>query len=106
MLNEPRLNDLQDLQRELLNNGFQMLKKEGIMIYSTCSLSPFQNELIISWFLNNNPNAQLLPTTIASKFKQESCIPHHENICKYTSRLHPKNSNTSSMFIAKIKKLY
>ncbi|CAG8474348.1 9415_t:CDS:10 [Diversispora eburnea] len=53
-LNPERLNNLEDLQRNLLNNGWSLLKPGGILIYSTCSLSRKQNEDVIEWFLLNH----------------------------------------------------
>lgn len=45
------LKKLHQLQFELLENGFKLLKPGGILIYSTCSLSRGQNEEIIHKFL-------------------------------------------------------
>ena len=42
---------LQVLQRQLLWNGFRLLKPGGTLIYSTCSFSPKQNEEIVLWLL-------------------------------------------------------
>ncbi len=40
--------DLVDLQKRLIENGYRLLKRGGIMIYSTCSLSSKQNEQVVS----------------------------------------------------------
>ena len=42
---------LHALQLRLLENGFKLLKPDGILVYSTCSLSRGQNEEIIAKFL-------------------------------------------------------
>lgn len=36
-------------QRELLKSGLSVLKKGGLIIYSTCSLEPEENEDIVDW---------------------------------------------------------
>ncbi|CAG8563220.1 12849_t:CDS:2, partial [Acaulospora colombiana] len=58
-LNPERLNNLWDLQRNLLKNGWSLLKPGGILVYSTCSLSRRQNEDVIEWFLLHYHDAEL-----------------------------------------------
>ncbi len=40
-------------QRKLLEKCYKVLKKEGILVYSTCSLEPEENEENIEWFKSN-----------------------------------------------------
>nr|CAG8466907.1 7202_t:CDS:2 [Entrophospora candida] len=49
------------LKKNLLKNGWELLKPGGILVYSTCSLTRKQNEEIIEWFLlqNKEQNAVL-----------------------------------------------
>ncbi|KAF5291402.1 hypothetical protein FQR65_LT01712 [Abscondita terminalis] len=42
---------LPELQSELLLNGMKLVKKGGIVVYSTCSLSPIQNDGVVSMAL-------------------------------------------------------
>lgn len=59
---EANLEELYSLQYRLLENGFRMLKEGGVLIYSTCSLSPAQNETITDKFLEEySENVVLLP---------------------------------------------
>ena len=51
---DENLAKLHDLQLALLENGFRLLKPGGTLVYSTCSLSPGQNEEIIAKFLERN----------------------------------------------------
>lgn len=51
---EGNLTKLHQLQLDLLENGFRLLKPGGTLIYSTCSLSPGQNEEIIAKFMERN----------------------------------------------------
>ncbi len=41
------------VQRDLLKAAFKCLKPGGVLVYSTCSLEPEENELVINWFLEN-----------------------------------------------------
>ena len=40
------------LQRELLTSAMSVLKKDGILVYSTCSLEPEENEMNIEWLMD------------------------------------------------------
>ncbi|KAJ2228421.1 hypothetical protein H4R99_006190 [Coemansia sp. RSA 1722] len=42
------------LQSRLLENGWRLLRPGGILVYSTCSLSRNQNELVLAGFLNRH----------------------------------------------------
>ncbi len=41
------------LQKKLLRAGIKVLKKSGILVYSTCSLEVEENENVIEWALEN-----------------------------------------------------
>lgn len=51
---------LRDLQRGLLSNGYANLKIGGELVYSTCSKERAQNEDIVRWLLDSVPTAQLV----------------------------------------------
>ena len=40
------------VQRELLRSGYSVLKKNGILVYSTCSMETEENEDIVDWGKN------------------------------------------------------
>ena len=46
-------------QLDILRHAKDMLKSGGRLIYSTCTLSPEENERVISKFLKLNPNFQI-----------------------------------------------
>jgi len=48
-------------QKRLILSGFDALKPGGKMLYSTCSYSPEENELVVSHLLKKRQNAELLP---------------------------------------------
>lgn len=47
-------------QLEILDSAYQMLKENGILVYSTCTFSPEENEQVIETFLNKYPDMELL----------------------------------------------
>ncbi len=53
------LSELIDLQRKLLKVAISYLAKDGILVYSTCTLEAEENELQIKWLLKEYPNIKL-----------------------------------------------
>jgi NOL1/NOP2/sun family putative RNA methylase len=51
------------LQKALLESGFKALKKGGTLIYSTCTLAPEENEMVVNWLLENYSDAKLVELT-------------------------------------------
>lgn len=48
------------IQKELLDEGIKLLKADGIMVYSTCTLNKKENELQIKQFLERQENVELI----------------------------------------------
>ncbi|KAF2071419.1 hypothetical protein CYY_007263 [Polysphondylium violaceum] len=110
---------LTDLQKLLIQNGFNLLKEGGHIVYSTCSFCKEQNEDVVQWLLDNNPNAKLIPsfnntTSIVEQDNNMSLsmdqlynsetVPFSTGFIENTYRFYPKNG-TSGMFISKIQKI-
>ena len=49
------------LQRELLSHASTWVKPGGVMVYSTCTLHPAENEAQIQWFLDEHPGWAIEP---------------------------------------------
>lgn len=47
----PQVRKLAALQRKLFTSAFQVLKPGGTLVYSTCTLSPEENESLVDWAL-------------------------------------------------------
>ena len=54
------LNRLADLQTDLLNQAAVMIKNGGKILYSSCSIEPAENELLIRKFLQANDSFELV----------------------------------------------
>lgn len=52
---EKSLTELQELQRKILSVVWQYVKPGGILIYSTCTVNPGENEENVKWFLEQFP---------------------------------------------------
>lgn len=48
------------LQKDILKNGIRMLAPGGLLLYSTCTFAPVENEGSISWVLEQFPEMEVL----------------------------------------------
>lgn len=48
-------------QRKILASALKMLKSGGVLVYSTCTFSPEEDEQNIAWLLKNYPALRMLP---------------------------------------------
>lgn len=55
------IDNLPDLQYNILCISSQYLKQNGILVYSTCSLNPAENEAVCERFLQTHPQFQPIP---------------------------------------------
>ena len=63
-----RIKKYMHLQTKALNACFKLLKPGGILVYSTCTFAPEENEAPISNLLKHNPDAVVQPLVFDSKF--------------------------------------
>ena len=94
------------LQKGLAVSGYRSLKPGGIMVYSTCTIAPEENEAVISYLLEKLPDAQVLPIEIPN-FKIRPGIRKWQNqvfgeVAEKCCRILPQDNNTAPFFIAKI----
>ncbi len=50
---------IQKIQRDILKNASTLVKDGGVLIYSTCTIEPEENEDNIEWFLKQFPEFEL-----------------------------------------------
>ena len=48
-------------QLDILQSGYEVLKPGGVLVYSTCSLEPEENDQVVADFLERTPTAELEP---------------------------------------------
>ena len=56
---------LSDLQKRLILEAWRLLKPGGTLVYSTCTMAPEENEVVVDWLLHRQPGAELIPIDIA-----------------------------------------
>jgi len=97
---------LSKLQKDLILSAYRALKEGGVMVYSTCSLDPEENEEVVDYLLSN---------TDAQIEKIDLPIRRHEAITEFDGkkfdkkvrrclRIHPQDNDTGGFFVAKVVK--
>jgi NOL1/NOP2/sun family putative RNA methylase len=93
------------LQRKLLAAAVNVLKEGGTLVYSTCSLEPEENEMVIDWALKNLPvhcvdtGLQIGQPGIVVPFGKKL----HESV-RFATRLWPEQGKNEGFFVAKLVK--
>lgn len=98
---------LSAVQKKLITHGFEILKKGGTLVYSTCSNEPEENEAIIDFLLKKFDNAKVESFELnisRGKIIQEFEGKKYDPEVKKCLRLWPQNNDTEGFFVAKIKK--
>ena len=86
------------IQKELIDKAIPLLKDGGLLMYSTCTFDPGEDEEVIQYALDNHPDVSLME------------IPHHElfepgiNGLSKCVRLYPHKINGEGHFLALLKK--
>ena len=74
---------IRDVQRKLLAHASQLVKPGGVIVYSTCTIEPEENEENIEDFLSTHPNFQIedpgayLPDAVVSDGQYMYTYPHN-----------------------------
>ncbi|MEK6861170.1 MAG: RsmB/NOP family class I SAM-dependent RNA methyltransferase [Nanoarchaeota archaeon] len=92
--NENMVRRLAKLQKKLILNAFSLLKENGVLVYSTCSLEPDEDEDVINFLLERQLNAKLEKINLNIKSEYKGYI-----------KIWPQYYNTEGFFVAKIRKI-
>ncbi len=94
----------QNLQMKLLEKGLSVLRKGGVLVYSTCSLEPEENELVIQWVLDSF-DVELLPLRYGEPALTNPFGTELSEEIRKARRFYPDRHGTSGFFVAKLRKL-
>lgn len=90
------IDELMHIQKQILDCAAKYVKKGGILVYSTCTLSRKENEKNVEWFLENHPEFRMdaIDAFLPEKMK--------ENARNGMVTLFPHISGTDGFFIARM----
>jgi 16S rRNA (cytosine1407-C5)-methyltransferase len=93
------------IQKELMKSAINHLKPGGVLVYSTCTLGPEENENIIQWVLENYPEMRLEDLPFQFDPEQNREFLHGREVGNYsmkkTLRILP-NERYEGFFVAKL----
>jgi 16S rRNA C967 or C1407 C5-methylase (RsmB/RsmF family) len=102
----PRLQKLQNLQKEIILRGFDLLSDKGVMLYATCTYNPAENEEVVDFLLQRRD---------AVLHAVEAGIHHEPGVTEWedesynrqlarAARFYPHRVDSVGFFMAKIGK--
>lgn len=86
------------LQKKLILKGFDSLKKEGVMVYSTCSLAPEEDEEVVKHLLGKRNNAEIEKVEIKG-FRMR------EGIEGLGCKILPQDNNSQAFYFCRLRKI-
>lgn len=102
--NLKRIEELADLQGKILEKAFKLCKENGIIVYSTCTFSPEENEFVVSEFLDKgkliDPKLKLNHSEGVTEWKGTQL----DKNLKKCVRVYPHQLDSGGIFIAKFEK--
>jgi len=108
MWNIKTIKNLPKIQKSLIASALEILEPKGILVYSTCTHAPEENEGVVDKILKEFPNIKLEKINLPIKYREG--ITNWEdkqfsNEVKKCARVYPHDNNTEGFFIAKIRKI-
>jgi len=93
-----------ETQRRLLEKALNLLEPGGVLVYSTCSLEPEENELNIQWLLENHRVELVKIDGPGAKALTEVDGVTLDKQVGYCRRFWPDETGTQGFFVAKVVK--
>lgn len=93
-------------QRSIVEQAARMLRPGGVLVYSTCTFSPEENEGVVSAFLREHPEFSIEEVPLARFFApgRADWIENPAVNIEHTMRLLPHKIAGEGHFIARLKK--
>ncbi|MBI2044549.1 RsmB/NOP family class I SAM-dependent RNA methyltransferase [Candidatus Pacearchaeota archaeon] len=108
MWNPHTIKSLSKLQKPMVESALDILKPNGIIVYSTCTHAPEENEEVLDYILNKFPNVKIESIKLPLK-----CRPgvvgweNHKFNSEVTKscRIYPHDTETEGFFVARLRKI-
>lgn len=91
---------LQTVQQDILEEAFKLLKKDGQLVYSTCTINILENEHVIEEFLNHHPEVEV-DSCFIDNLPQS--VLENSRLTDFGIQLFPYTANSDAFFISRLK---
>ncbi|MDD2871807.1 MAG: RsmB/NOP family class I SAM-dependent RNA methyltransferase [Candidatus Gracilibacteria bacterium] len=96
------------VQKDILNSVIPLIKNNGTLIYSTCTLAPEENEAVVHMLLSNYPELQIQDINIDYKYSKKGISGFGKHVYRKdvskSIRILP-SEESEGFFVAKFKKV-
>ncbi|MEM4257747.1 MAG: RsmB/NOP family class I SAM-dependent RNA methyltransferase [Candidatus Thermoplasmatota archaeon] len=99
-----RITERSQLQKRLVAHAISLLNPGGILVYSTCSLEPEEDECVVQYALDTFPIKLEKINCIGDPGLTTAFQYHFDESMRYCRRLWPDKTETIGFFIARLKK--
>lgn len=90
------IENMKNLQLQLLKSAAKVVKPNGVIIYSTCTIDPDENEGVVNAFVSANTGFKLeVPENVPNEFHSQ----------KYFVRTFPHTHNIDGTFAVRLRKI-
>jgi len=90
-------------QEKLIESAARLVKPGGVLVYSTCSFAPEENEMVVDSLLRNLGNISVEPIPYGSEGMTRFNDHEFKGQLKNSRRLYPHLHDTTGFFIAKLR---
>ena len=97
------INKCAERQRALIHAAIKVTKPGGLIVYSTCTFAPEENEIVINTMLDRYDNIEIEPVAIGENGLTTFGLFSLNPSLKYTRRLYPHIHGTLGFYIAKLR---
>ena len=97
---------LTHLQKELILSAIDSLKPDGVLVYSTCSITVDENETVVDYALRKRPNIKIVDSGLefgTNGFVNYRGAQFHPSLSK-SKRYYPHTHNMDGFFVVKLEK--
>ncbi|MEN2766499.1 16S rRNA (cytosine(967)-C(5))-methyltransferase RsmB [Ornithinibacillus xuwenensis] len=87
------------IQKDILASVSTLLKQNGLLIYSTCTVDPAENEEVVEEFLKSHRNY-----SVDTDFFEElpDCLKNSKGITDFGLQLYPQTYHTDGFFLTRL----
>ena len=92
------MQEIVTLQKAILTNAWQYVKKGGVLMYSTCTMNPEENEQMVTWLeeqfdLQREDITEFLP------------VPLQPSVANGTLQMKPGIHDCDGFFVARLRRM-